>query len=120
MCCYSPSQTEQVSLSLEPGFKRSITYLFKSDGSLEEEFMDHAKKHEFGDITWYPSQNQTVYRNDDRVPLNSSGDGTNDFLGFQSTLILVSSAVRSAGASFFTLYKFWFDDPYTCTQLLHM
>ncbi|XXG48047.1 hypothetical protein AAC387_Pa02g2587 [Persea americana] len=89
----------KVSLSLEPGFKRSITYLFKSDESLEEEFMNHAKKHEFGDITWYPSQNQTVYRNDDRVPLNSSGDGTNDFLGFQSTLILVSSAVRSTEKS---------------------
>lgn len=118
--CYSHFQMNQVSLSLEPRFKRSITYLFKSDVDLEEEFMDHAKKHEFADITWYPSQSQTVYRNDDRVPLNSSGDGTNDFVGFQSTSILVSSTVRSAGASFFTLYKFWFDDPYTLTQLLHM
>ncbi|XP_058074291.1 L-gulonolactone oxidase 3 [Magnolia sinica] len=86
----------KIKLSLEPGFKRSITNSFKDDAGLEDEFLAHAQKHEFADITWYPSQHQAVYRNDDRVPLNSSGDGINDFLGFQSTFILVTSGVRAS------------------------
>lgn len=59
--------------------------------------MDHAKKHEFGDITWYPSRNTAVYRYDDRVPLNTHGDGVNDFIGFQDTSILISKSTRAAG-----------------------
>ncbi|WOL17056.1 L-gulonolactone oxidase 3 [Canna indica] len=86
----------QVTLSLEPAFKRSITYSFQDDATFQDQFMDHAQKHEFADITWFPSQHQVAFRIDDRVPLNTSGDGTNDFVGFQSTLIAASIAVRAA------------------------
>lgn len=86
----------KVKLSLEPGFKRSITNNFTDDAHFEDEFMDHAKKHEFADITWYPSRRTAVYRYDDRVPLNTSGDGINDFLGFQSNSILTSKLLRAA------------------------
>nr|XP_043639351.1 L-gulonolactone oxidase 3 [Erigeron canadensis] len=85
----------KVTLSLEKGFKRSITLNFTDDVGLEDRFMSHAKTHEFGDITWYPSKHTAVYRNDDRVPLTTKGDGTNDFLGFQSNLIAVSKTTRA-------------------------
>ncbi|XP_010254041.1 PREDICTED: L-gulonolactone oxidase 3 [Nelumbo nucifera] len=85
----------KVKLALEPGFKRSITNNFIDDAGFEDEFMDLAKKHEFADITWYPSRYTAVYRYDDRVPLNSFGDGVNDFIGFQSNSVLVSAAVRA-------------------------
>lgn len=96
-------------LSLEPGFKRSITNNFTDDAHFEDEFMDHAKKHEFADITWYPSRRTAVYRYDDRVPLNTSGDGINDFLGFQSNSILTSKLLRAAGIySFVSFISMWY------------
>ncbi|GAV88694.1 FAD_binding_4 domain-containing protein/ALO domain-containing protein [Cephalotus follicularis] len=85
----------KVKFSLEPGFKRSITYNFTDDDHIEDLFMDHAKKNEFADITWYPSQHTAVYRYDNRVPLNTSGDGVFDFLGFQSNSVLVTESIRA-------------------------
>ena len=93
-------------LSLEPRFKRSITYNFTGDAHFEDQFMDHAKKHEFADITWYPSKRTVVYRYDDRVPLNTSGDGINDFLGFQSNSILISKSIRASGMHMY-VYMFF-------------
>ncbi|KAE9586200.1 putative oxidoreductase [Lupinus albus] len=85
-----------VKLSLEPRFKRSITYNFTDDANIEDVFTDHAKQYEFADITWYPSKNTAVYRYDSRVPLNASGDGIYDFIGFQANSILISESVRGA------------------------
>ncbi|KAL8256274.1 hypothetical protein R6Q59_031341 [Mikania micrantha] len=85
----------KVTLSLEKGFKRSISLNFTDDAGMEDAFISHAKAHEFGDITWYPSNQMAVYRHDDRVPLATKGDGTNDFLGFQSNLIVVSKSTRA-------------------------
>ncbi|KAK9683743.1 hypothetical protein RND81_10G161500 [Saponaria officinalis] len=85
----------KVTFSVEEAFKRSITYNYTKDENIEEEYMRHAKLYEFGDIVWYPSKHLAVYRNDQRVALNTSGDGHNDFLGFQSHSILVSSSTRS-------------------------
>ncbi|MBA0673927.1 hypothetical protein Goari_015549 [Gossypium aridum] len=86
----------KVKLSLERGFKRSITYNFTNDSSIENNFMEHGKKYEFGDITWYPSKHTAVYRYDSRVPMDTPGDGINDFLGFQSNEILISKSVRAS------------------------
>lgn len=86
-----------MTFQLEPAFKRSITYNFTNDSDIEDEFMEHTRKNEFGDIQWYPSRHTAVYRYDNRVPLNTSGDGVNDFLGFQSNLILLSKSVRATG-----------------------
>ncbi|MBA0731961.1 hypothetical protein Gogos_016079 [Gossypium gossypioides] len=58
--------------------------------------MEHGKKYEFGDITWYPSKHTAVYRYDSRVPMDTPGDGINDFLGFQSNEILISKSVRAS------------------------
>ena len=64
--------------------------------------MDHGKKYEFADVTWYPSRQTAVYRYDYRVPLNTSGNGEYDFLGFQPNSILVSKTTRSSGAVSFS------------------
>lgn len=84
-------------LSIEKAFKRSMTYNFTSDVVLEDIFMEHGKKFEFGDITWYPSRKTAVYRYDIRSPVNVSGNGVNDFTGFQSNPILISRGVRALG-----------------------
>ena len=89
-------------LSLEPAFKRSIAYNFTDDAHIEDIFMDHGKKYEFADVTWYPSRHTAVYRYDYRVPLNTSGNGEYDFLGFQPNSILVSKTTRSSGAVSFS------------------
>lgn len=89
----------QVTLALEPRFKRSITYDYRDDSTFQDDFADHAARHEFADIAWYPSQHQAVYRTDDRAPLNATGDGVNDFIGFQSTFIAVSSGIRALGTT---------------------
>ncbi|MED6162919.1 L-gulonolactone oxidase 3, variant 2 [Stylosanthes scabra] len=90
----------KVNLRIEPSFKRSITYNFTSDVGLEDLYGEHAKKYEFADITWYPSQHTAVYRYDSRVPLNTSGNAVFDFIGFQATSTLVSEAVRATETMF--------------------
>ncbi|XP_021748417.1 probable L-gulonolactone oxidase 4 [Chenopodium quinoa] len=75
----------QVTFKLEPLFKRSITLEETNDDSgLGEEALNFGKKHEFGDITWYPSQHKVMYRIDDRVPSTTPGNGVNNYLPFQS------------------------------------
>ncbi|OVA04725.1 FAD linked oxidase [Macleaya cordata] len=86
----------QVTLRLEPMFKRSITYTTKNDSDLVVQAGSFGKEHEFADITWYPSQRKVVYRVDDRVPSNVSGNGLNNFVGFRSTLSLILAAIRSS------------------------
>ncbi|KAL2517820.1 L-gulonolactone oxidase 3 [Abeliophyllum distichum] len=90
----------KVTFSLERGFKRSITFNFTNDDGIENEFMEHAKKYEFGDIQWYPSRHTAVYKYDNRVPLDTSGDGVFDFIGFQSNLVLVVQATRASEKAF--------------------
>ncbi|WCJ29447.1 D-arabinono-1 4-lactone oxidase family protein [Euphorbia peplus] len=90
----------KVKLSLEPAFKRSITYNFTNDDDMEDLLIKHGKDNEFGDITWYPSSHTAVYRYDNRVPLNVNGDGVFDFLGFQANSILVSQSTRAAEKAF--------------------
>ncbi|CAN1182573.1 L-gulonolactone oxidase 3 [Linum perenne] len=86
----------KVTLSLEKGFKRSITFNFTDDSQLENIFKQHAMENEFGDITWYPSRHSAVYRYDNRVPVETSGDGSFDFIGFQANSILISKSTRAA------------------------
>ncbi|XP_019448857.1 PREDICTED: probable L-gulonolactone oxidase 6 isoform X2 [Lupinus angustifolius] len=76
----------QVTLQLESMFKRSLTYLMKDDTDLGDEIISFGRKHEFGDVTWYPSQHKVAYRIDDRVPINSHGDGLYDFIAFRPIL----------------------------------
>ncbi|XP_016482573.1 putative L-gulonolactone oxidase 6 [Nicotiana tabacum] len=86
----------QVTLKVEPVFKRSITLSERNDSELGDETVVFGRKHEFADFTWYPSQRKVVYRIDDRVPANTPGNGLNDFLGFRSTASLVLAILRSS------------------------
>ena len=91
----------QVTLKLEPLFKRSITYVRKDDHDLGDEALMFGTQHEFADITWYPSQHKAVYRVDDRVPPLTPGNGLYDFSGFRSTLSLVLATIRSLGEYYY-------------------
>ncbi|XP_062087073.1 L-gulonolactone oxidase 2-like [Humulus lupulus] len=76
----------QVTFKLEPLFERSITFLTKDDSNLGDEVISFGRKHEFADITWYPSQEKAVYRLDNRVSNNSiSAKGLYDFIPFRSS-----------------------------------
>ncbi|KAK3031080.1 hypothetical protein RJ639_036820 [Escallonia herrerae] len=85
----------QVTLRLQPMFKRSITYLTKNDSDLGDQATAFGNQHEFADLIWYPSQRKVVYRLDDRVPSNVSGNGLLDFPGFRSTASVALAVIRT-------------------------
>ncbi|XP_020213316.1 probable L-gulonolactone oxidase 4 isoform X2 [Cajanus cajan] len=85
----------QITLRLEPLFKRSITYLTKNDSDLGDQAAAFGQQHEFADIFWYPNQHRAVYRVDDRVPINTSGSGVYDFIPFRSTPSLELALIRT-------------------------
>ncbi|XP_054785009.1 probable L-gulonolactone oxidase 6 [Prosopis cineraria] len=86
----------QVTLQLEPLFKRALKYVMKNDSDLGEKVIRFGKEHEFGDVMWFPAQKKAVYRVDDRVSNDESGNGVYDFLGFRSTPSAVLAASRAA------------------------
>ncbi|TKW01727.1 hypothetical protein SEVIR_8G198100v4 [Setaria viridis] len=84
----------QVTLALQPMFKRSVRFEEHDDSDLAERVVAFASEHEFADIVWYPGHRKAVYRVDDRVPVNTSGDGVNDFVGFGPTPTFVIETAR--------------------------
>ena len=73
----------QVTLALQPLFKRSISFLKLDDSDLAEQVASWGRLHEFGDITWLPEERKVIYRQDDRVDVSTPGNGLNDNLGFR-------------------------------------
>ena len=89
----------QVTLQLEPMFKHSITNEEASDDDIEERVKEFGLAYEFGDLSWLLSQKTVVYKKDFRVPIDTEGDGFNDFIGFEPISPLVAEAVRALGNS---------------------
>ncbi|KAK3123056.1 hypothetical protein QOZ80_8AG0623190 [Eleusine coracana subsp. coracana] len=68
----------QVTLQLDPLFKRSLTILRKdSDADLVELVSTWGHKHEFGDMYWLPGQRKVLLGQIDRVDVSTPGDGLN-------------------------------------------
>jgi len=80
-------------------FKRSLTYTMRNDSDFEDQAVTFGKKHEFADFIWLPSQGKVVYRRDDRVAVNTSGNGLFDFLPFRSQLSAAIAIIRTSGTS---------------------
>ncbi|CAI0432240.1 unnamed protein product [Linum tenue] len=85
----------KVTFKLQPLFKRSLTYMQKDDKELGDEAIAFGSKHEFADLSWFPSQGKVIYRIDDRVPSNAVGNGIYDFIGFRATLSSALAIIRS-------------------------
>ncbi|CAL5006769.1 unnamed protein product [Urochloa decumbens] len=75
----------QVTLALEPLFKRSVTFVTRDEPSdLAEQVAAWGGLHEFGDVAWLPHQRKVIYREDNRVDVSTPGNGLLDFPAFWS------------------------------------
>ena len=89
-----------VTLQLQALFKRNLTLEYAdTDAGLEDKIFQVADTVEFGDVTWFPSLHQVVYRIDQRASESAPGDGVNKFLGFQPKLGLEVEVARALGQS---------------------
>ncbi|PNT66895.1 hypothetical protein BRADI_3g18170v3 [Brachypodium distachyon] len=76
----------QITLSLQPLFKRSLTFVSRNDSDFPEQVASWGRLHEFGDIAWLPALGKVAYRDDDRVDVSTPGNGRlNQVLLFRST-----------------------------------
>jgi len=89
---------DKVTFELQPMFKRSLKYVMRNDLDFNDEALTFGKKHEFADFVWLPSQGKVVYRMDDRVAVNTLGNGLYDFFPFRSQLSAVLATTRSSGS----------------------
>nr|XP_027100594.1 probable L-gulonolactone oxidase 6 [Coffea arabica] len=85
----------QVTLQLQPLYKRSITFLEKDDSDLGAQISTFGNQHEFADFTWFPSQKKVLYRIDDRVPYNTNGNGVFDFFGLSPVSSFLTAVSRT-------------------------
>lgn len=67
----------QVTFRLEPMFKRSVSLSLVDDDGFENIIQDFVRKHEFGDLWWYPAHHKVLLTKVDRVDVSVGGDGVN-------------------------------------------
>ena len=87
-----------MTFGLQPMFKRSLKYVMKNDLDFDDQVLTLGEKHEFADFVWLPSQGKVVYRMDDRVAVNTPGNGLYDFLPFRSQPSAALAIIRSSGS----------------------
>ncbi|KAL3682820.1 hypothetical protein R1sor_000842 [Riccia sorocarpa] len=83
-----------VTLELQPMFKRSVSFLSKSDVDIETQVAINAQRNEFGDVSWYPAEKLAVYRSDNRVPVRTPGVGVNQYIPFRPIPAAAVEATR--------------------------
>lgn len=89
-----------VTLQLQALFKRNLTLEYAdTDVGLEDKIFQVAETVEFGDVTWFPSSHQVVYRIDQRASESAPGHGLNQFYGFQPKLGVEIEVARALGQS---------------------
>ncbi|CAL4990653.1 unnamed protein product [Urochloa decumbens] len=83
----------QVTLELQPRFKRAVSFVTRDDSDLAEKIAVWGGLHEFGDVSWLPWQGKAIYREDNRVDVSTPGNGLNDCSVFraQPTLELIAA-----------------------------
>uniref|UniRef100_A0ACD6AKN8 Uncharacterized protein n=1 Tax=Avena sativa TaxID=4498 RepID=A0ACD6AKN8_AVESA len=86
----------QVTLQLQPMFKRSVTFEKRDDTDFAAQAAVWGNLHEFGDLAWLPRQGKVIYRTDDRVPVSTPGNGLNDYLAFRGNPTLALITARAA------------------------
>jgi len=69
----------QVTLALQPLFKRSVTLVPRDESDMVEQVALWGGLHEFGDIVWLPQDRKVIYREDNRVDVSTPGNGLLDF-----------------------------------------
>ncbi|XP_037464172.1 L-gulonolactone oxidase 2-like [Triticum dicoccoides] len=85
----------QVTLALQPLFKRSVTFVKRDDSDFADRVAMWGRLHEFGDMIWLPQQGKVVYRQDDRVDVSTPGDGLNDMFLFRANPTRATIAARA-------------------------
>ncbi|CAL9766611.1 unnamed protein product [Musa acuminata subsp. burmannicoides] len=88
--------SQQVTLQLEPMFKRSITHRVLGDVGFEQTISSYAVTTYYGDISWFPSQGRVVYRDDIKVPITTKGKGENDLLVFRAQSSIDVASARAS------------------------
>jgi hypothetical protein len=98
----------QVTLQLQPMFKRAITFSTSNDSDLAEQAANLGRQHEFADLAWHPGHGEVLYRLDDRVLVNLSGEGEYDFIGFRplSTAVILANRLAGRYRHFYCLFLF--------------
>jgi FAD-dependent oxidoreductase len=76
---------KQVTLALQPLFKRSVTFVERDDSDFAAQVAVWGHLHEFGDMAWLPRRGKVIYRQDNRVDVLVPGNGLNDYLGFRAS-----------------------------------
>jgi L-gulonolactone oxidase len=85
----------QVTLELQPLFKRSVKFVTRDDKDMASKLAVWADLHEFGDVAWLPRQGKAIYREDDRVDVSTPGNGLNEYLGFRAQPTLAPITARA-------------------------
>ncbi|MCO5580335.1 hypothetical protein L7F22_034201 [Adiantum nelumboides] len=84
-----------VTFQLEPMFKRSVTLELRGDDELEHAALELAKAHEFSALSWYPASGKMLVRVDDRVTVDTPGDGAYKRAFFDKMDVAIIESMRS-------------------------
>ncbi|VAH07233.1 unnamed protein product [Triticum turgidum subsp. durum] len=86
----------QVTLALQPLFKRSVTFVRRNDSDFTARVAEWGRLHELADMIWLPQHGSVIYRQDDRVDVATPGNGLSDLALFRSNPTALLVRVRAA------------------------